>query len=376
MIFPESCDLLGWPLFSAVNFLSRFLWRVLGLTIPRFALAPASFVSAQPYLWNQTDVLFPEANTSVKGNWYLFQIWVDMKALPVIYWAPPPGQALKAHYIGFLWPSGQSHLEARPWSSSSSLRPCSGAQQGWPQHMGHPDGSHGPPPQLLPLAQQRSTPFLTSPHPTIHFCLSPAEGRASAQPAPHTAQQGLVWLSHPSSTHLWPEPQRHWLFLRFLDSEAVQHQGWNPASSGVGGRGKGDMGNWVTQPIRSGELRHRWIHAFPLSSHLTALSTWVPHSQPGSCPRWLSNWLIFLRSYVWPGNTPPFSLSHSLPLSSLLPLLLLLGKAHHATLAQALLYRKLGLRLCWNQQEPWSILPPAEIYLVLKLIVIIKSKLA
>lgn len=81
MIFSKSFDLLGWPLFSAISFLSHFPWRVLGLNITLFAIVSASSSSSQSYLRIQTAISFPEANTSVKRNWCLFQIWVDRKIL-------------------------------------------------------------------------------------------------------------------------------------------------------------------------------------------------------------------------------------------------------------------------------------------------------
>lgn len=83
---------------------------------------------------------------------------------------------------------------------------------------------HCPPPQPLPLGSTEIHIIATvpsSPHTTIHLCLLQAEGRAPAQRAQHMVQQELVWLQHPSSTPLWPDPQRHWLILRLPDSEAA-----------------------------------------------------------------------------------------------------------------------------------------------------------
>lgn len=156
----------------------------------------------------------------------------------------------------------------------------------------------------------------SSPCTTIHLCLLQPEGRASAQHAQHPVQEEFVWPRHPSSTHFWPDPQRHWLTLRLLDSKAtVLHSSRNPGSSGVVCMGRGSM--------RLGELTCCWTHALHSPPCLTALSTWVPHSQAGSFLV-MSNWLISSWSYGQPGNAPPCMLSPSLFPS---PLTLAAGKS-------------------------------------------------
>lgn len=254
MIFSKSFDLLGWPLFSAISFLSHFPWRVLGLNITLFAIVSASSSSSQSYLRIQTDISFPEANTSVKRNWCLFQIWVDRKIL---------GHLLSTH--------SESSTKGTLHVSLLTLRTISlRIQDTEPQHLTEATELwavglvpvHGLPPDgsLASAAGSAETPITatltSSPNATKPSWLPPGWGQGFSTVSRVQPSRSSHGSSNPAPPTSGQTDRRTGSSWGFWGSSAPGAGTWLPQELCVcveGWRekegGEGSVGNQATQPV-------------------------------------------------------------------------------------------------------------------------------
>ena len=336
MIFSKSFDLLGWPLFSAISLLSHFPWRVLGLNITLFATVSASSSSSQSYLRIQTDISFPEANTSVKRNWCLFQIWMDRKILRhLLSTYSEPSTAGTLHVSLLILRTISLRIKG------TEAEQLTEATQLWVVGL---VPVHGPPPEgsLASAAGSAETPpiaatLTSSPNATKPSWLPPGWGQGFSTVSRVRPSRSSHGSSNPAPPTSGQTDRRTGSPWGFWGSSAPGAGTWLPRELCACVGGEGERGGREERGESSHTTCEHGRHTPVPSPRLPVLSTLVPHSQSGSCPVRPSHCLIFGR----PGNAPPPMLSC---LSSLLPSLLLLSVK--PTLAQVLLSRKCGLRQC------------------------------